>query len=236
MIKRVLKPPKSNFGGVAFLRISALYKTYGERTELYVQECDGVVKALFAGYQSGFSLCADKTADFSELDEFFTFLGAEVFCEGEIANRLKPYKKTQVFIMRLEACSELVGANHSRISEVYEALSFGADGDIELPEFDMWYTDFCLRFNHGVAEYSILENSVAVCGFMTETASLITGVAVKPSKRGKGEGKRAVVSLITAIKEKYKNSEIYAAASLPKIPFYEKCGFVFEENCAVLKY
>ncbi len=234
MIKTV-NLPSIDFGGIPMLRINALFNTYGEKAEIYVQETYGEVTAFFGGAGSGFSLCANEKADYSELDEFFAFLGAEVFCESDTAQKLSPKSKRFCNIMRLSG--DLEGAvSHSKIGEVYNALSKGADGDIELPPFDLWYTDFCIRFNHTAAEYALLENAVAVCGFMTQKASLITGVAVDPQKRGKGLGKKAVADLVTAIKEKYKNSEIYAACTDEKLPFYEKCGFSYCEKCAVLRY
>ena len=234
MIKRV-NLPQGDFSGIAMLRINALFNTYGERAELYVQETNGEITAFFGGAQSGFSLCANDKADFSELDGFFEFLSAEVFCEGAVAEKLAPKSKRLCNVMRLT--DDLKGcSNHSKISEVYDALKMGVDGDIELPPFDLWYTDFCLRFNHNAAEYSLQNGAVAVCGFMTSEASLITGVAVDGTLRGKGFGKKAVANLVAAIKEKYKDSEIYAASSEENKLFYEKIGFVFDFGCAVLRY
>lgn len=217
------------------LRISALFNTYGDRTEMYIQETNQKTTALFGGYQSAFSLCVMDDADFSELNSFFEFLGAEVFCELDVAQKLTSAQMTVCNIMRL-SCDLEGRINHSKISEVYGVLEKGSDGDIELPPFDLWYTDFCLRFNHTAAEYALLENAVAVCGFMTDKASLITGVAVDSQSRGKGLGKKIVADLVTAVREKYKNSEIYAAATDEKRAFYEKCGFEFDSRCAILKY
>lgn len=234
MIKRVNILPGC-FGGIPMLRIEALFNTYGEKCEMYAQETNGETTAFFGGFQSGFSLCANEKADFSELDEFFAFLSAEVFCENDVAEKLLPKSKRICNIMRL--ADDLEGqVCHSKISEVYESLQKGSDGDIELPPFDLWYTDFCVRFNHSSAEYALLRNAVAVCGFMTESASLITGVAVDPESRGKGLGKQAVASLVTAVKQKYKNSEIFAASSDENKVFYERIGFVFDSECAVLRY
>ncbi len=217
------------------LRISALYNTYSSNAEIYIQKTDGQITAVFGGYQSGFSLAATNNADFCELDSFFKLLGAEVFCSLSVADQLDYRQKTECNIMRFAANAE-GSVKHSKISEIYPLLQNGADGDIELPSFDLWYTDFCLRFNHKSAEYALHDNAVALCGFMTEDASLITGVAVKKEQRGKGYGKRVVEDLVTIVKKTYKNSKIYAAVSDEKIGFYEKCGFIFDSKCAVLKY
>lgn len=234
MIKRINALP-SGFEGLPKLRIEALFNTYGEKTEMYLQETDGELTAFFGGFQSGFSLVANNKADFFELDGFFSFLSAEVFCEAEVAEKLSPKSKRYCNIMRLTG--NLTGeVKHSKISEVYRALQKGADGDIELPPFDLWYTDFCIRFNHNSAEYSLCENATAVSGFMTEKASLITGVAVDSENRGKGFGKQAVACLVAAIRQKYKFSEIYAASSEENKAFYENLGFEFDSLCAVLGY
>ncbi len=234
MIEKVnLLPP--GFDGIPRLRIEALFNTYGDNTELYVQKADGQLTAFFGGAGGGFSLCATLDADFSELDSFFSLLGTEVFCERYVAEKLSLGTKKHCNIMRLR--NNLSGnISHSKISEVYGSLQKGTDGDIELPPFDLWYTDFCIRFNHNSAEYALLTNAVAVCGFMTEKASLITGVAVDPAKRKNGYGKQAVADLVTAIKEKYKLSEIYAASSDQNKGFYENLGFVLDSECAVLRY
>ena len=234
MIKRINALP-SGFEGLPKVRIEVLFNTYGKNVEMYAQETDGELTAFFGGFQSGFSLFANDKADFSELDQFFAFLSAEVFCEAQVAEKLSPDTKRSCFVLRLT--ENLNGeVKHSKISEVYKALQKGADGDIELPLFDLWYTDFCVRFNHNSAEYSLCENAVAVCGFMTEKASLITGVAVAPESRGKGFGKQAVSSLVAAIRQKYRFSEIYAASSGENKAFYENLGFEFDSLCAVLRY
>ena len=233
MIERVYKLPKKKFQGIEFFRIKALYKTYGEKTELYIQKKNGRITALFGSYQSGFSLCAENNADFSELESFFKFLKVEIFCDIETAEKLEGFNKTTCNIMQLKTFNK-GEISHGKLCDVYYALKKGEDGDIVLPSFDMWYTDFCLRFNHTAAEYALLNGAVAVCGFMTNEASLITGVAVDPNIRGLGLGKKVVTNLVTAIKEKYKNSEIYAVSSNKNIPFYENCGFVLVGLCAVL--
>ncbi len=234
MIKQVCSPLK-DFYGLSAVRVSALFNTYGDQTEMLVQETNGQITAFFGGFESGFSLSATKHADFQELDGFFSLLNAEVFCESDIADHLNPKAKTKCHIMRLE--NEINGTFvHAKISDVYNALKIGSDGDIELPPFEFWYPDFCLRFNHNSAEYSLCEKAVAVCGFMTKDASLITGVAVEKDFRGQNLGKNAVVGLVTAIKTKYKNCKIYAASSDKNVPFYKKCGFVLDSEYAVLRY
>lgn len=234
MIKKVNIPPNV-LNDLSKSKVLALFNTYGDKTEMYVQETNGQITAFFGGFESGFSLSATKYADFQELDGFFSVLNAEVFCENDIADHLNPKAKTKCHIMRLE--NEINGTFfHNKISDIYNVLKMGSDGDIELPPFEFWYPDFCLRFNHNSAEYSLCEKAVAVCGFMTKDASLITGVAVEKDFRGQNFGKNAVAGLVTAIKTKYKNSKIYAASSDKNVPFYKKCGFVLDSEYAVLRY
>lgn len=235
MIKRAKVLPIEFSGDIQYARIKAIFNTYGDNAEIYIAEANGEVTAVMGSAGgSGFTLCAKETADFSELQSFFSFRGAEVFCDFRLADRFQS-KRRDVSV--LELCDfEKTEISHSKISDVYKVLEYGNDGDIELPEFSLWYTDFCLRFNHLAAEYACLENAAAVCGFMTDEQSLITGVAVMGGQRGKGLGKKAIMSLCTAIKEKYEGSRIFAAVSEDNLNFYLKCGFKKVDSAAILNF
>ena len=124
---------------------------------------------------------------------------------------------------------------HGSIKSVYDMLLNGQDGDIDLPPFEYWYTDFCLRYNHNAGEYALSENAVAVAGFISEGASLITGVATKKEARGNGEGSRCLKALIHNIRTKYPKSRIFSATTAAH-DFYIKNGFVQSDECAILKY
>ncbi len=222
------------FCGLPYVRIKALYNT--KFAEMFTQTVNEEITAVFASPGgNGYSLCAKENADFSELDLFFKMVKAEVFCETSVAEKLNYKKCITVSSLKLEGF-KTEKISHGKISDIYEILTFGSDGDIKLPPFDSWYPDFCLRYNRLAAEYSIINGAAAVCGFMTDEASLITGVATEKDKRGSGLGTVALRSLCTAIKEKYKNSEIFVTATDSAKKFYIKNGFREVGKVAILTF
>lgn len=227
MIKRIDQPLQSFNNTVAFARIKALYDTYGKSigVSIYVQLIDEEITAFFGGVDNCYSAVIKENADIKELESFFTFLGASVFCEGVVnwscANRVIP-----------SALLEYVGSVNSadietecKISELYGLLLSGSDGAITLPSFEYWYTDFCARYNNGSASYCAISMAVAVCGFMTDRVSMLTGVAVPIELRRNGLGKRTVELLIQKIHSVYPDSRIVVSADTSAEGFYKKIGF-----------
>ncbi len=238
MIERVSSLPEGSKSNAVTLRIKALYNTYCESVgvDLFIQKVGNKVTAVFGGIDGSFSLVCFENADFDELDSYFGFLGATVFCFGEVARTLKPKKVSEsgLYVFDGEVTSTDFDG-HGSIFKIYDALKSGEDGDIWLPPFDLWYTDFCLRFNHNSAEYFLLDGSVAVAGFVTDEASLITGVAVDKALRSKGLGSKALSGLIYKIREKHPKSLIYAATK-NAADFYTKNGFKYDGSVAVCEY
>ncbi len=239
MIERVSSLPEGLETNAVTLRINALYNTYCESVgvDLFIQRVGDKVAAVFGGMDGSFSLICFENADFDELDSYFGFLGATVFCFGETALSLKPVRvlKSELYVFDGDACAVSDTDGHGGISKIYDALKCGEDGDISLPSFDLWYTDFCLRFNHNSAEYFIKNGSVAVAGFVTDEASLITGVAVDKAFRNKGLGSEALKGLICKILKKHPKSLIYAATK-NAADFYIKNGFKYDGSVAVCEY
>lgn len=237
MIQRAeVMPPM--LPSVAAARIKALCEAYSETVgvDIFVQTVDGVQTAVFGGMDGSFSLVAFDNADFEELDAYFSFLNAAVFCDATAAERLNTRKCTVSTLYELETAFCVTSDNgNGSIAEVYGKLQNGIDGDITLPPFEFWYTDFCVRFNHGAAEYAANDNAAAVCGFMTEEISLITGVAVAESCRGRGEGARVLQALIHNIRKKYPHSRIFAATETAA-GFYQKNGFKHAGTVAVCEF
>lgn len=223
---------------VSAARIKALCSTYCNTVgiDLFRQTANGLTTAYFGGISGSFSLEAEDNADFGELSAYFRFLGASVFCNGATAVRLDCRRRTASGLYELKAEADAtLNDGHGSIAEIYEKLQNGLDGDIVLPPFDDWYTDFCARFNHGAAEYSETPTAVAVTGFMTESISLITGVAVAADHRKTGEGSAVLRTLIHNIRKKYPQSRIFAAANAAA-GFYIKNGFSHVGNVAVCEF
>lgn len=238
MIERRESLPENLPQNVVIARIMALHNAYCDSVgvDIFVQRVEGQITALFGGMDRSYSLFAFDNADFDELDSYFSFLGAVVFCFSDTAEKLHPKLTERSELYELMAEVEGVKDDgHRKISDVYNALKNGEDGDIKMPPFDLWYTDFCVRFNHGAAEYSLLSGAVAVAGFVTDFATLVTGIATDKGHRKNGLGSRALNLLLSNIKKKHPTSRVFAATKNAG-EFYIKNGFAKSGEVAVCKY
>lgn len=241
MIKRIETLPETLEKSIFTARIEALLNTYRDSigVDLFVQTVNGEVTAVFGGIDNSFTLICLNNADFNELNAYFSFCNAVVFCDGEVSEKINAKRVNKALLYEynnVATPSDFPYENgHKSITEVYKLLEKGSDGDIDLPSFEFWYTDFCLRFNHNSAEYFIVDNAVAVAGFVTEGYSLITGVAVDSNDRKKGFGKTALSGLIHNIGCKYPQNRIFAS-TVSRGGFYEALNFKHCGNVAVCEF
>ncbi len=238
MIERCKALPENAPQNVVTARVKALHNAYCDSVgvDIFVQKLDGKITAVFGGMDGSYSLFAFDNADFDELDSYFSFLGATVFCFDDTAENLHPKIAERAELYELTAEVEhLTDDGHGKISDVYEALKNGEDGDIEMPPFEYWYTDFCVRFNHKAAEYALVDGAVVVAGFVTDFATLITGVATDKNRRESGLGSCALRLLLSNIKKKYPLTRVFAATD-NAAGFYIKNGFAKVGKVAVCKY
>ena len=241
MIERIESLPETLEKSIFTARIEALLNTYRNSigVELFTQTVKGELTAVFGGMDNSFTLICLNNADFDELNSYFSFCNAMVFCDGDVSERLNARRINKAllyeFSKEVKPTDFPYENGRGSITDVYRLLKKGTDGDIDLPPFEFWYTDFCLRFNHNSSEYFIVENAVAVAGFVTEGYSLITGVAVDSSDRKKGFGKTALSGLIHNIICKYPQSKIFAS-TVNAGGFYEALNFKHCGNVAVCEF
>ena len=238
MIERISKLPQFCVKSLSFARIEALYNTYNDSigVDLFLQKDGETVTAFFGGIDGTYSLCVSENADFRELEAYFSFLGATVFVDSECFEKFKPNKIAISSIYEFFGEDIKLDEQDYKISDIYKYLQNGTDGAIDLPLFEYWYTDFCARYNKRSACYAVYEESVAVCGFMTEAMSLITGVAVPLENRKKGNGRNVVSFLTYKIHSIYPKSRILAVTSENTEGFYLKLGFKEIGKCAVCEF
>lgn len=223
---------------VVTARINALLSAYGDSVgvDIFAQTVNGKITAVFGGMDGSFSLDLLNEADIEELNSYFSFLGATVFCYAATADTLRCEEKQYSHLYELTDATETTdGDGHGRMSDVYYALQKGEDGDIALPPFDLWYTDFCVRFNHGAADFALCDGVVAVAGFVTDQNALITGVATDASCRKKGRGTEALKTLLSNIRKKHPSCRVFAATQNAG-GFYIKNGFKKVGKVAVLDF
>lgn len=238
MIERIEKLPEGLPENVVTARINALLSAYRDSVgiDIFTQTVDGQITAIFGGMDGSFSLELCGKADVEELDSYFSFLSGTVFCDSVTADALHCEEKQYSDLYELtDAVETTDGDGHGRISDVYDVLKMGEDGDIVLPPFDPWYTDLCVRFNHGAADLALCDGAVAVAGFVTDQNALITGVAVGKSDRKKGKGTKALKTLLSNIRKKHPSCRVFAATQNAG-GFYIKNGFKKVGRVAVLKY
>lgn len=241
MIKRIEVLPEILGKSVFTARIEAILNTYRDSVgvDLFSQTVDGRLTAVFGGIDNSFTLICFDNTDFDELNRYFSFCNTIVFCDGGAAEKLsaKTARKAMVYEYRgsVKQTQFPNEAGRGSIADLYKLLQNGTDGDIELPPFKYWYTDFCARFNHLSAEYFMMDNAAAAAGFVTESYSLITGVAVDKACRGKGFGKTVLSGLIHNIALKYPHSKIIAVTENAS-GFYENLSFKYCGDIQVCEY
>lgn len=237
MIEKISCLPQFPMSGSVSVRIRSLFNAYGGTLlRLYAQSQGDEITALMAVLGSGCTLAVNSDADFAELRSFLAFLGVEVFCGSEVFEELGVEECEKAVLLRWQgdALSTLEEAS-VKTSSIYDLLKNGDDGDIELPCFDEWYADYCIRRNHKSAEHFAINGAVAVAGFVTEDEALITGVAVEKTQRKKGLGTAVLHGLVAKLHEQGLKNDIFVCAKRNKALFYEKAGFEAIGQVAVKK-
>jgi ribosomal protein S18 acetylase RimI-like enzyme len=82
---------------------------------------------------------------------------------------------------------EQSSCENASLMKMYEIVSkaFGETA------FDLWYADMSHRIRHGISKAYIYKNAACACvDFVFEGAGYISQVAVMPSERGKGYGRK----------------------------------------------
>ncbi len=106
---------------------------------------------------------------------------------------------------------------------------------IHLPPFDTWYVDCSHRMRRGWMRGAIARqsegNSGCILAVETPHAALISGVAVLPSFRNKGIGKRMVEALTSTILAEGKACFLLCLG--PLVDFYRSLGFEVSGQWAV---
>ena len=237
MIKRTKKIPKKALATLSGVRVESLCKAYDESigVDMFCQEIEGEITAFFGGIDHAYSLYITENADFCELDSYFTFCKAMVFSDSFECLQLKAktVNKAKIFMLPQNPFNnESVRVSASK---VYPLLKNGLDGDIVLADEDAFYCDLCIRFNHGAADYATNDFGVAVAGFVTEKAAIITGVAVDKENRNRGNGSRCLNKLLGNIGSKHPDCCIFAITE-SAAEFYIKNGFKNKGDCFTLNY
>lgn len=205
-------------------RIEAMSKAYGGGfgfLDFWLQKNETETTAALCRFSGELWLLASKTADFEELSSFCGVIAPTVLTDTDTAQRMGLSVCNEFF----EVCKHPTEGknsveNHS-LMQIYDLLTEGADGDIEILDKTEWYADLSHRIRHQTAMAAASENAVALAGFVGQETALVTGVATRPSKRGTGEGK----AVLEELSKRLFSRTVYAEATEKTLGFYLGCGF-----------
>ena len=227
------------------VRISCQMNAYGfERDFLriwFAENETGVIAAL-SSFDGSVTLCTSKEADFEEIRVFICSIGFESLCAEKEVFELCGFEETsQKRMFVYNGGEEVFDAvqNSSEHKQVYNLISSSIEHSFPNTEeaYLHFLSDFTFRQRRGLARLkTIYENekvlSCALTAAESDYAAIISGVACDKSQRGKGIGKKTVLTLAGELKKE--NKEVYVIALNDSAgAFYEKIGF---EQCITVCY
>lgn len=168
--------------------------------------------------------------DIEETALFAASCGAgQIFCAPDIARALRfPVTETGPVLYRDQPKGKApVWEEPPSPRVLYEVLAACEGEKFPVPEFEPFYLDTSHRLRHGAAKAVVLRENgqPAACALalaVTETAALLTAVAVIPSFRRKGLGQQAVEDLC----RKLPGRRVFLFRSeTENKEFYESLGF-----------
>ena len=198
----------SAFGGSA-LCPEVWLQTENGRTTAVISRFGGRVNLTYIG--------GDKT----EIKDFLNFIGySEIFTEKGSALALGFDNFSSFTVLKKETAKKKGLPEIPGLKGLYNALSEGKDGDIFLPEFELFAADVSHRLRHGGGA-AILEDFGAALCFCSESFGIINGIAVKKELRGKGLGGKLLNDICG-----YLDGDVFVCAKTDTAEFYIKNGFV----------
>lgn len=208
--------------------INAVYQNKFSFAGVFCQILDNETTANICFLDGNFTVCTSDNADFQEITSFLKMQGAvTIFAEKNTAQKLGMTIKSTFSALilkrdKLPNNMQKTAGDKEHFRDAYNILAADKSGNISMPDFNSWYSDFCIRYNHGYAQYTVENGCAAIAGFVFEDSALITGIAVPTEKQGQGFGTSILESLETKL---YNAKEIYVCTNENTSVFYEKNGF-----------
>ncbi len=236
------RPPFSeNSGDITAQKAACLYGLYGDDASLFLcwyQTVGGKVTAILFTFGNTLTVSCGGGAEPGEIFDFAKFLGyTEFYCTGSAARILGVKPRAERKIMRFSGSGVVAEKGNfspaATLDEIYKLLEYGADGEIELPPREYFYTDISHRMRHGAARIKYCPNAIALTSVENANFALIGAVCTAPRERGKGLG-RAVLSAITN-ELAGENRDVFTVAGKGTAEFYKKCGFTEADTYCIVK-
>ena len=200
----------------------------------WVGESGGRLNAVIGSLDGNAVVCTDETADFEELRAFLQMLGfSSVMADAALAQRigLDGFKIKQTYRYAGSAAEALPVQHETNMKSLYALISEAIPGSFSAAEeaYLSFLSDFTFRRNRSFARLCAAEENETLCACAltaaeTDDAAVISGVACRADKRGKGFGKRIVLSLCGELQKENKNVYVIALNEAAQ-GFYEAIGF-----------
>lgn len=224
--------PELSADCISVARILALDKAYAGsavRNDFWIGEMNGEITCVLA--RSGGNLTVyNRGHAADELKNFVATLSPnEVFTETATAEKLGFNPIKQYTVLSKECGKTAQEAGPIGLLPLYEGLRLGADGDIDLPDFETFAVDVSHRLRHGAA-VAVQDKTGAALGFLFDGGGIVNGIAVTPLSRGNGHGSRLLNRLTGRI-----GGRVFVCCTEENKPFYTKNGFNPCGNAAICR-
>ena len=224
--------------GIISLRILSYFIAYGTEREFvrfFIHYDDNGIQSIISFFEDSALIEATDEADFGEISSFLSMNSFSVLsCRKEVADSLgfQNYESKQGYVYAgddKENSAENLKEEH--IKEVYNLISESIPGSFEKTKeaYLSFVSDYTFRERRSLARGKcITENGeVVACALTsaeTEDKALLSGVAASKLIKGKGYGKKVVISLVNDLLKNNKTPYVIALNDSAK-GFYEHIGF-----------
>ncbi len=213
MIK-LTKNPKPDINTAEGIKIYEFFMCYKDVALFWEQENSNTVISMLDGNM----VISGKIGDIEELKSFICMINPEsVFSNADNLNLLGLGEFLPVNVLTKISGSEILDDSDELSSkEVHFLLK---NGGFELPEYDTFAPDYCLRLNKGRLHYYGIKNTAVALTIGTDYV-LINGIATLDKMKGIGS------RCLNGVMSKTPNKTVFVCAKPPVTPFYQKNGFV----------
>ena len=220
------------FSKISFVQTSCLnaaYRGSALEPDIWVQRMNGRITAVISRLGGRLNITS-KDADFEEIKKFIKIIGyTEIFCETDVALGLGFDSFEEFCVLKGQAKKTKDFCDIPPLYDLYTALSWGEDGEISLPDFDIFAPDISHRLRHNSAVAVALDFGGGLA-LKCDDGSVISGISVKKEQRGRGLGSLLLCELL-----KYLEGEVFVCTDDKTARFYIKNGFVHCDKAALIR-
>lgn len=215
MIRLVSSLPTLNFERAECVRINCINELYKSDALFWVQDEDKAYISMLDGNMTVFN----KGGNLEELLEFIKVISpSSLFSDANTLKIIFGNDFTEGYVYSVKATEKPTRKTDAFTSNLIYSV-FKKAG-LNLPDYDSFAVDFCLRLNKGKADCFYIKDSAAAFSVKSGETSLINGIA----SLKKGMGSICLKELLGL-----NNGKTVLAVCEEKIrPFYEKNGFRFK--------